>query len=267
MRPVRLADYCCQGGNRVFDQDQFSADDLIISTEGTRQLIFSPLGNAPRAPKLALVGITPGGQSEKFAKLLQANGVELAARKAAFAGAQESIKALLTAHGFLNSLNIDCSGDLNDSGDIFTTSLVKCCLKVDGSYKYAAPDIAASRVASYCIQNRFIGDIETLGTLTHVVVFGEPGWQAINLLRKDNQSIKRHLESRGLTVLNLPHFAQNYQQRAIYQLDPTGDEAHFRAKPNHRAYAAKASEMRRRMLDELRRLNSLKSSATGRFLP
>lgn len=267
MRPVRLADYCCQGGNRVFDQDQFSADELIISTEGTRQLIFSPLGNAPRAPKLALVGITPGGQSEKFAKLLRTCGIELAARKAAFAGAQESIKALLNAHGFLNALDIGCSGDLNESDDIFTTSLVKCCLKVDGSYKYEAPDIAASRVASYCVQNRFVGDIERLSTLTHVVFFGEPGWQAINLLWKESGSIKRYLESRGLTVLNLPHFAQNFQQRAIYQLDPMGDEAHFRAKPSHRAYAAKAIEMRRRMLDELRRLNGLKGSANGRLIP
>jgi hypothetical protein len=267
MRPVRLADYCCQGGDRVFDQDRFTAADLIISTEGTRELIFSPLGNTPRAPKVALVGITPGAQSEKFSDLLKINSVELAAKKAAFTGAQGTIKALLNAHGFLQALNIDSSGDLNDSDDIFTTSLVKCCLKVDGSYKYATPDIAASRVASYCVLNRFIGDVERLSTLTHVVIFGEPGWQAINLLRKEDQSIKRHLESREVTILNLPHFAQNYQQRAIYQLDPTGDEIYFRAKPGHRAYAAKATEMRRRMLDEVRRLNGLRGSATGRLLP
>jgi hypothetical protein len=267
MRPVRLADYCCQGGDRVFDQDRFTTTDLIISTEGKRELFFSPLGNTPRAPKLALVGITPGGQSKKFSELLEINSVELAAKKAAFAGAQKAIKALLNAHEFLKALNIDCSGDLNDSDDIFTTSLVKCCLKVDGSYKYAAPEIAASRAASYCVQNRFIGDIERLSTLTHVVIFGEPGWQAINLLRKEDQSIKRHLESRGLVILNLPHFAQNYQQRAIYQLDPTGDESYLRAKPSHRAYAAKATEMRRRMLGEVRRLGGLQGSATGRLIP
>lgn len=267
MRAVRLADYCCQGGDRVIDLDQFTSTDLIISAEGKRELIFSPLGNTPHAPKLALVGITPGGQSEKFSELLRLNSVEIAAKKAAFAGAQKAIKELLDAHGFQKALNIDLSGDLNDSDDIFTTSLVKCCLEVDGSYKYAAPEIAASRIASYCVMNRFIGDVEKLSTLTHVVIFGEPGWQAVDLLKKGSLSIRKHLESLGMTVLNLPHFAQNYQQREVYQLDPARDDLHFRARPDHRAYAAKAAEMRRRMLDEVLRLNGLKRSATGRLLP
>lgn len=265
MRMLRLADYCCQGGDLVVDQDRFTPADLIISTEGKRELIFSPLGNTPRAPKLALVGITPGGQWEKFAKMLQVDSVEIAAKKAAFAGAQKIIKELLDAHGFQKAVNINLSGDLNDSDDIFTTSLVKCCLKVDGSYKYAAPEISASRAASYCVLNRFVGDVERLSTLTHVVIFGEPGWQAVNLLRKGSLSIKGHLEGLGLTVLNLPHFAQNYQQRKVYQLDPARDAVHFRERPDHRAYAAKATEMRRRMLDEVRRLSG--GSASGRFLP
>jgi hypothetical protein len=267
MRVVRLADYCCQGGDRVFDKDRFTPADLIISTEGTRELIFSLLGNQPRAPKLALVGITPGAQSEKFARLLRVNEIQRAAKEAAFSGAQEIIKGLLNAHGFLKALSIDCPGDLNDNDDIFTTSLVKCCLKVDGSYKYAAPDIAASQVASYCVLNRFLGDIERLSTLTHVVIFGEPGWQAINLLTKEGLSIKRHLETEGLTILNLPHFAQNFQQRAIYRLNPSEDETYFRAKPSHRAYAPKATDMRRRMLEEIRRLEGLKGSAAGRLFP
>jgi hypothetical protein len=38
-------------------------------------------------------------------------------------------------------------------------------------------------------------------------------------------------------------------------------------KPSHRAYAAKATEMRRRMLDEVRRLDGLQGSAIGRLLP
>jgi hypothetical protein len=137
---------------------------------------------------------------------------------------------------------------------------------VCGSYKYAAPDIVASKVASYCVMNRFLGDIERLSTLTHVVIFGEPGWQAVNLLKVGSLTIRQHLEDRGLQVLNLPHFAQNFQQRAIYLLDPTEDENHFRENPKHRPYLAKADQMRRSMLDEVRRLTGHKSAA-GRLIP
>jgi hypothetical protein len=105
--------------------------------------------------------------------------------------------------------------DLNESDDIFTTSLVKCCLKVDGSYQYAAPDIAASTAASYCLSNRFVSDIERLHSIRHVVIFGKPGWDAVNHLKHQKLSIKPYLESRGIRVLNMPHFAQNYQQRTI----------------------------------------------------
>jgi hypothetical protein len=170
---IRLADYCCHGGSKILDRDDFTPDHLLLAREGNRELIFSPLGNLAHTPKLALVGITPGAQSEKFAEMLRFCDVEHAARKAAFAGAQAVIKQLLNAHGFLKALKIECPNDLNDSAQIFTTSLVKCCLKVDGSYNYAAPDIAASRVAMHCVLNRFVRDIDMLSSLTHVVIFGE----------------------------------------------------------------------------------------------
>lgn len=251
---IRVADYCCQGGEKVINQRRFTPSDLVISREGNRELVFSPLGNRPRTPKLALVGITPGAQSEKFASLLRHNDVETAARKSAFAGAQETIKTLVTAHGFLKAVSIDCPVDLNESDEIFTTSLVKCCLKVDGSYKYAAPDIAASNAASYCVANRFIRDIERFESIRHIVIFGERGWEAVNFLRHQNLPIKEYFESRRIRVLNMPHFAQNFQQRAIYLLSRSEDERYFRTKPEHRRYWAKADVMRQSITDEINRL-------------
>lgn len=251
---IRLADYCCQGGSKVLDRRCFAASDLIITREGRRELIFSPLGNRPAAPKLALVGITPGGQSEKFAVLLRNNDVETAASKAAFAGAQETIKTLLNAHDFLKAAGIKCPADLNENNDIFTTSLVKCCLRVDGSYKYAAPEISASETASYCISNRFVRDMEAFDSIRHVVIFGDPGWQAINLIKHRNVTIKTYLENRGIRVLNMPHFAQNFQQRAIYIQTPAADESYLRDNPRHRPYWPKAAAMRQKTLDEINRL-------------
>lgn len=262
VRMIRLADYCCQGGDKTIDQERFSPSDLTIHREGNRELIFSPLGNCPSSPKLALVGITPGGQSEKFAELLRRNSVATAAKRAAFAGAQETIKNLLTAHGFLKALRIDVPADINESNDILTTSLVKCCLKVNGNYKYAAPEISASKAASYCVSNRFIRDIERYNSIRHVVIFGDPGWEAINSITHQNVSIKHYLESRQIRVLNMPHFAQNFQQRAIYVLDPSEDERYFQCKPKHRAYLAKAAGMRQRTIDEVSRLGNAANKTT-----
>jgi hypothetical protein len=182
MSKIRVADYCCQGGDKVVDRMAFTDADLVISREGKRELIFSPLGN-----------------------------------------------------------------------QIFTTSLVKCCLRVNGSYKYAAPDIAASRAASHCLSNRFLRDIETYDTIRHVVIFGDPGWEAVSVLNHQGMPIKQHLKRRGIAVLNMPHFAQNFQQRAIYVLSPSEDEAHFRNHPTHRPYWPKAARMRSSTIKEVKR--------------
>ena len=257
-RMLLLGEYCCQAGGIVIDERKFKDDDLVIAREAGRTLVFSPLGNKPRFPKLAIVGITPGAQSEKFAKLLKEGvGVELAARRSAFHGAHKPIRELLEAHGFLDALGIPSPADVNESDAIFTTSLVKCCLKVDGSYKWAAPEIAASKAASYCVLNRFVRDIESYPSITHVVIFGEAGWDAIHVLKKDGMSIKSHLESRRLHLLNMPHFAQNFQQRAIYALHPSQDDGHFRSKPERRRYFSKAASMRARTIAEVKRITGL----------
>lgn len=201
----------------------------------------------------ALVGITPGSQSEVFARLLRSCSVELAAKKAAFAKGQEQIKELLNAHGFAKQLSIDVSGDLNDNPALLTTSLVKCCLMVDGRYKYKSPDIAASPEAKFCACNRFVADITRHPTLKWVVIFGEAGWEAINLLRVGSRTICQHLEAQQIEVLNFPHFAQNFQQRAIFKLRPEQEESYFKEHPTHRSYAPAAQRMRAALFSALQR--------------
>ena len=224
---------------------------------GNRELRFSPLGNTPSAPRIALVGITPGGQSEVFARYLRYSSVHEAAKRAAFEGAQTQIKELLSAQGFAASLSLDLSGDLNDNPEIFTTSLVKCCLMVNGSYKYKAPDIAASPEATYCVVNRFLADIAQFPSLDWIVVFGDPGWGAVSTLDVGGKTILEILRETGTGVLNFPHFAQNFQQRAIFCLRENEEQAYFERKPKHRPYAPKARAMRTALVQAMQQRASV----------
>jgi len=249
----RLNDYCCQATDRFIDPYAVNPDSLIIARRGKNVLRFSPLGNNPTQPTVALVGITPGGQSEVFARLLGSCSVELAAKKAAFAKGQKQIKDLLDAHGFARQLGLDLSGDLNDNPSLFTTSLVKCCLMVGGNYKYRAPDIVASPEARFCVCNRFVADIRKYPTLKWVVIFGEAGWEAINLLTVGSRTIYQNLEAQEIEVLNFPHFSQNFQQRAIFRLLPEQEEIYFKDHPTARAYAPAARKMRAALLSAMQR--------------
>jgi len=125
-------------------------------------------------------------------------------------------------------------------------------LMVNGSYKYKAPDIAASPEARFCVCNRFVTDIKKYSTLKCVVIFGKAGWEAINSLAIDSQTICEHLETQNITVLNFPHFAQTFQQRAIFMLSPEQEEGYLKEHPTHRAYAPAAQKMRAAVLQALR---------------
>ena len=217
-------------------------------------MLFAPLGNSPVSPRLAVVGITPGGQVERFRRFLGTHDVTTSARLAAFSGAETEIRQLLEAHGFLRSLGIAYSGSINDCPEIFTTSLVKCCMTVNGSYKYKAPDIDASPMATRCVTKRFLTDIERYSTLSHIAIFGAPGWDALTTIRVEGISVLERLKKRGLTVLNFPHFAQNYQQRAIFRLKPHLDEAFLQRNAKYRPYYPAAAAMRSAILSEVDRL-------------
>lgn len=247
---VDFAKYCCQGSGHL-DTGSFGIDDLTMATEGRRRLRFAPLGNRPATPRLALVGITPGGQIERFASLLATENVEVAARKAAFHGAQTEIKQLLAAHGFAERLGISLDGDLNENPDILTTSVVKCCLMVDDGYRFAAPDIAASPAATRCATERLIGELCSYSTLRWVVVFGRPAWAAMHELRIEEKSVIETLRESGLTVVQFPHFAQNFQQRALFACDAAAEAALLAQKPEYTKYATGARSMREGLLAAL----------------
>lgn len=246
------------GGQKEVPRHPRSIDDLEIQSEdgGRKRMLFAPLGNSPVAPRLAVVGITPGGQVERFSRLLPTHGVAKSAHLAAFSGADTAIKQLLEAHGFLATLGITYSSSINDCPDIFTTSLVKCCMTVNGNYKYKAPDIEASKMATRCVTQRFISDMERYHSLSHIAIFGAPGWDALKAINVDGTSILEHLSARGLRVLNFPHFAQNYQQRSIFQLSPVEDAAFLQRNPKYRPYYSVAAEMRSAVLNEVKRLRS-----------
>jgi hypothetical protein len=250
---IKLDEYCCQGGGKILDTEHFTSEDLTISIRGSRELRFSPLGNTPVAPRVALVGITPGGQSEAFAHYMRFFSVHEAAKRAAFEGAQRQIKELLQAQGFAAAIGLDLAGDLNDNPEIFTTSLVKCCLMVNGSYKYKAPDIAATPEARFCVGNRFLSDMRQFSTIEWIIIFGDPGWEAITTLEIDGQSIRDILLAAGAEVLNFPHFAQNFQQRAIFCLNEHEEYAYFERKPKHLPYAPRAKVMRSALQNALER--------------
>lgn len=252
---VDFAEHCCQGSGHL-DAGSFGIDDLTMATEGRRRLRFAPLGNRPAAPRLALVGITPGGQIERFASLLARENVEVAARKAAFHGAQTEIKQLLAAHGFAERLGISLDGDLNENPGILTTSVVKCCLMVDDGYRFAAPDIAASPAATRCATERLIGELCSYSTLRWVVVFGKPAWVAMHELRIEGKSVIENLRESGLVVVQFPHFAQNFQQRALFACDAAAESSLLAEKPDYAKYAAGAWLMRDKLLAELEDIRS-----------
>lgn len=240
---------------KSLDTTSFSSSELIIKpTSDGRELIFSPLGNKPKAPVLALVGITPGGQSEKFETYIKTMSAAAAAEKAAFEGAQTKIKAMLQAHGFSQALGVDLTLGINNNPAIWTTSLVKCCVRTGGSYKFAAPDIETIKEACFCFSTRFRDEVQSHSSLTHMVIFGEPGWTALTEIIVEGETTLEWLTKKGLTVLKFPHFAQNYQQQKIFCQGKEDDEVYFSSKPRNRGYLASADSMRSAVLQEVSRL-------------
>jgi hypothetical protein len=247
---LNLEKYCCQATGKFIIKSNFKDEDLILKQSLNEQLIFSPLGNTPATPVIALVGITPGSQSDKFKKYLRTLPVEQAAKKSAFTGGQTEIKQLLKAHGFADSLGIDLSGDLNDSPLIFTTSLVKCCIKRNEGYMYKAPDIVASSFASHCVKTKFYQEITQYTSLKYVIIFGKAGWDAVNHIQIEGVSVRQRLEDKGKILLNFPHFAQNFQQRKLFCLSPEDAAAAIKVSPGLANYAEAAGKLRTQVLRE-----------------
>lgn len=247
---IDFSAYCCQGKGEL-KSGPFDLGELTMAVEGRRRLRFAPLGNRPSAPRLALVGITPGGQIETFAAALATQDVPAAACHAAFNGAQVVIKQLLAAHGLADRLGISLEGDLNHNPAILTTSVVKCCLMVDDGYRFSAPDIVASPAALRCATERLVKELRGYPTLEWVVAFGQPAWDALHALSFEGKSVFCNLQGAGMRVVQLPHFAQNFQQRALYCSDSIEEAQLLSEKPHFAQYADAPRRMRARVLEEL----------------
>lgn len=247
---INFAEHCCQGEGSI-EAGSFLLDDLTIAREGSKRLRFAPLGNRPKHPLVALLGITPGGQIEKFADYLATMDVPAAASKAAFAGAQTVIKRILSANGLAKHIGLSLQGDLNDNDNILTTSVVKCCLMVDENYKFKAPDISASPAARHCATTRLATELRSYPTLGWVMVFGDPGWDALHELQIGSMSIINILRDSGLKVIKLPHFAQNFQQRELYALSDKEAQRVIDEKPEWAKFVPEAVRMRNAVLEAM----------------
>jgi len=59
------------------------------------------------------------------------------------------------------------------------------------------------------------------------------------------------LRAHGLVVVQFPHFAQNFQQRALFVCDVAAEASLLAAKPDYAKYAAGARSMRDQLFAEL----------------
>jgi hypothetical protein len=96
-----------------------------------------------------------------------------------------------------------------------------------------------------------VDDLLGYPTLKWVVIFGEPGWNALHELRRDGRLLIDVLRSAGLKVLQLPHFAQNFQQRALFCCSPAEEAKLLKNKPDHEKFALAARRMRNALLQAL----------------
>jgi hypothetical protein len=256
MAVVKFSEYCCQPTAGSVDTSKFSLNDLTIHEDASSVLRFSPLGNTPTAPKVALVGITPGSQIDRFVAVLREGSVKRASAAAAFHKAHGKIRKMLEAHDFASVLGIRLTEDVNDSPDILTTSLVKCGLARKDGYQYAAPDIAKNTWATHCVCTRFLPEIFHHDTLTHVVTFGDEGLAALEAVKVDEKSVLVHLRDRGLVILNFPHFANCQQRQDIFNCSEVDEPELLRRKPHYKGYAPVARRLRAAVIAEVKRLRA-----------
>jgi hypothetical protein len=122
---------------------------------------------------------------------------------------------------------------------------------VDDGYRFAAPDIAASPAATRCATERLVGELCSYPSLRWVVVFGKPAWEALHELRINGERVIDVLRGHELVVIQFPHFAQNFQQRALYVCDEAAQSVLLAEKPDYQKYADAAGAMRAALLQVL----------------
>ncbi|WP_299018087.1 hypothetical protein [uncultured Photobacterium sp.] len=259
---INLKDYCCQGVDREVETVTITHEQLSIPVEGTscKTLVFSPLGNRPSHPIIALIGVTPGSQADLFRRLLQSGkSPDEAAHIAAFSSGQDEIKAILRAHGFAERLGLDLDAypSLNDNPNILTTSVMKCSIQDSGDYRFASPDLIKLAPARHCARKRLLPDLKAhTQTLRAAVVFGDDAWAMMQQMMIGESTLGQTIEELGIKLFHMPHFSTCTQRRDIYKqpanmVDAFIEQKALQGKLSFPRYRPKADAMRAAVCDAL----------------
>jgi len=213
---VRNSDFCnlwCT--QKAFDIPQngyLEKDDLFLGGERNRRLYFSLVGNKPKNPVVALVGLCPGdNQLKKFISCYNEEGLTLqeSAINSGFSKLRKNLIDMLNVLGIDEIIQEKISSDynFNQSEKFLVTSLVKCASIKDGGNPSEAFDPSKYEMTERCVKNRFVADIlnPDFKNMKLVIIMGKHGWSAINTITTNNKTIKDYLESNGKVLVQIPH--------------------------------------------------------------
>jgi len=205
--------WCTQRAFEIPPKDRLKKDDLCLGKERNRALYFSIVGNKPKNPVVALVGICPGNnQLNKFISCYKdGHTLQNSAIESGFSKSHKNIRVMLNSLGVDKIIREEIFSDynLNHSEKILVTSLVKCAslnLK-DDKHPSRTFDPSKYEMTKRCVKNRFVSDIlnPDFMNLKIIIIMGKNGWNAINTITTDNKTIKDYLESRGKVLVQIPH--------------------------------------------------------------
>ena len=204
--------YC--GGNLIkIGKPLLKQENLKIWENEERVLYFSVIGNKPKTPRIAIVGLSPG--QNQLRKLIKGYNDGLSFQEAAeiagFSLREKELARAMRAMGIDRELGIqiDDNYNFNESPYFYITSLVKCAfMGKDKKPSKAFPPLKYE-VSRKCIKHRFMKEIFSIKEigLKRVFILGDKGWEAVNSkdLFDNGISIKEILEREGLKVEKLPH--------------------------------------------------------------
>ena len=192
-----------------------SREDLEFGHEQGRRfyavLLENHLLNEAANPRVAIVGLSPAGnQIDDFLKIYQrGTSYQNASARAAFADLVEPIISMLDGLGISKRLQLNFPRRDTFAGhpDILATSLLACAT-LDSDYSSDDFDLTANTCARKCATERFLRRITNpkLDRLTHVLILGAKGRQAVKALKAQNgKTILETLVEGRKTVLYLPH--------------------------------------------------------------
>ncbi|MBM3246960.1 hypothetical protein FJZ17_00240 [Candidatus Pacearchaeota archaeon] len=209
MKSRNFCNIWCGGRDIELKAPPINESDLLIKTEGERKIYFSIVGNCPKNPRVALIGLCPGftqlhalvQEYNKTGNFLESSGVS-SFRKSS----KNIIKMLrkIEVDKFLG-IDLDDNFDFNNSDLFLTSSLVKCAALKEGkgrSDDFQPLDFDFGRK---CMAHRFIEDINCYASLKKIIFFGKKAEFAVSSELVDGKSIKQLLEENGKEVIFLPH--------------------------------------------------------------